>query len=1426
MTDSTQTPAEPTPTEPVATQPVTPGPAPADPAPTTPSPTTPTQTDPAPTTPTVPATPDTAPATPTPPPVLSWTGTDAGEAKSVSTATAAWTLSGAGGDDTLTGGAGSDLLTGGSGDDRLDGGGGHDVAVFAGKREEYAVSGGTVADLVAGRDGTDTVLSVRVLRFADQDLVLDNPPGPLSDADAGMNQVMEHASVDTLVGITALAVDPDPEGVVTYALSNNAEGRFKIDKDTGVVSVAAGAKLDFETAGFHTITIVASSGTQSVAKNFTVAVLDGNDPATAPIDADPTPDRVAEGAAEGTTVGITALARDPNGKGLLSYKLEDSAGGRFRIDAATGVVTVADGSKLDFETASSHTLKISAFDGQLHSHATMVVSVTNRVEERAVVLGDKADKLTGAVSDRWTMEGGGGNDTLSGGTYNDLFRYAGAGNGFDAVTGGAGADVIEAAADGTIIGLSSLSSVETILGKGHKGVVLAFDGAANMVDLGAVTLKDISLIRLGAGDDRIMAGKGADRLMGEAGNDQLDGAGGNDLFLVSGTGDGHDLIIGGDGNDTVQAGADGTVIGLRGLIGVETVSAGGFKGVRIQGDGKANQLNLSAVTLQGIELVEGGAGNDTIIGNAADNAVSGGAGNDSLDGGAGNDLFLVGTDGGWDAVIGGAGRDVVRATADGAVIGLASVSGVEEISGGGFEGVAIQGGSGHNVLNFAQVKLTGIARIDGQDGNDTITGTAGVDVIAGSIGDDTLDGGAGADEFLFSGAAGGFDSVTGGGGQDVIRATADGTIIGLRGFTGIERVTAGGFKEVVVRGDGAANLLSFRSTALDGIARIEGGAGSDTIQGTSGAETMAGGAGDDRLEGGAGNDVYLFSGAGEGFDSVLDQDGKDAIRAAADGTRIGLRAFGGIETISGGGFKDVGVVLAEGGDLFNLSATLLDGIAYVDGGAGNDTLVGTAQADRLLGGAGHDSLLGGAGDDTLEGGSGDDVLSGGGGNDVLLVTGTAGANQLLGGDGIDTLRAAGTTTVSLVVLSSIERIEGEAGKDILFTLQGTQGADRWDFGAIELREVDLLSLGAGDDTVVGGVGGDSIEGGAGADMLDGGGGDDAFLYRGNSDAMADTVLGGAGNDRIEARASGTIITLAQVAGVELVTAGDFTGVGIAGGTGNDRLDFSRTVLEGITRIAGNAGDDTIIGSADADTIVGGAGDDSLDGGAGDDLFLVAGGGTGTDRVEGGAGYDAVEIQNGALALSFLAGVERITGLGFSTAQVTGSAAADRLDFTDVLLEAIRSIDAGAGDDTLIGSAGDDVLLGGAGADTVSGGVGDDIIQGGAGRDQLAGGGGADSFRWLAETESGTGALADRVLDFQTGLDRIDLQALDANALAAGNQAFAWRGTAAFTRAAGELRLSVSEGGAVLQADRNGDGVADLEIVLTGVTLLGGDDLLL
>jgi hypothetical protein len=83
--------------------------------------------------------------------------------------------------------------------------------------------------------------------------------GAVTDVDSGPNQVAENAGNGTMVGVTAFATDADAGDSVTYSLDNDAGGRFAIDAVTGIVSVANGSLLDYESATGHAIVVRTSS---------------------------------------------------------------------------------------------------------------------------------------------------------------------------------------------------------------------------------------------------------------------------------------------------------------------------------------------------------------------------------------------------------------------------------------------------------------------------------------------------------------------------------------------------------------------------------------------------------------------------------------------------------------------------------------------------------------------------------------------------------------------------------------------------------------------------------------------------------------------------------------------------------------------------------------------------------------------------------------------------------------------------------------------------------------------------------------------------------------------------------------------------------------------------------------------------------------
>ena len=149
------------------------------------------------------------------------------------------------------------------------------------------------------------------------------------------------------------------------------------------------------------------------------------------------------------------------------------------------------------------------------------------------------------------------------------------------------------------------------------------------------------------------------------------------------------------------------------------------------------------------------------------------------------------------------------------------------------------------------------------------------------------------------------------------------------------------------------------------------------------------------------------------------------------------------------------------------------------------------------------------------------------------------------------------------------------------------------------------------------------------------------------------------------------------------------------------------------------------------------------------------------------------------------------------------------------------LEGGDGLDTMDGGTGDDTLEGGDGNDILRGRNGEDELAGGDGRDFLTGGQGADSFVFRALTDTVVGANRDQILDFEQGVDLIVVAGLSPGV-------FEFKGTGAFgPNGNPELRLFETPTGAtIVQIDADGDGVADAEIRVAGVTGLTADDFVL
>ena len=347
--------------------------------------------------------------------------------------------------------------------------------------------------------------------------------------------------------------------------------------------------------------------------------------------------------------------------------------------------------------------------------------------------------------------------------------------------------------------------------------------------------------------------------------------------------------------------------------------------------------------------------------------------------------------------------------------------------------------------------------------------------------------------------------------------------------------------------------------------QLFGQAGTDTLLGKGGADLLFGGSENDTLTGGDADDQSFGQGGNDrmvwnpGDDTDLNEGGEatdtvevnggngaEQFTTTANGARVRFDRVTPAPFAIDIGTSEKLVLNANGGDdSFSATGNLAALIAItVDGGAGNDTLLGSNGVDVLLGGNGNDfadgqqgndvesivaKTLGGADNVVVNDLSGTDVVDvradlaaiGGddaqpdnvitnatNGDDVVSVTGL-GPNALLSGLAAQVSVSgaiAGSDRVTVNALAGDDVVDatGLAADSALLTADGGDGDD-------------VLLGGDGNDTLLGGAGDDVLIGGPGNDTTDGGLGDNVVLGVANTDAVSSATVAGTGWLKAHAR---------------------------------------------------------------------------------------------------------------------------------------------------------------------------------------------------------------------------------------------------------------------------------------------------------------------
>lgn len=426
-----------------------------------------------------------------------------------------------------------------------------------------------------------------------------------------------------------------------------------------------------------------------------------------------------------------------------------------------------------------------------------------------------------------------------------------------------------------------------------------------------------------------------------------------------------------------------------------------------------------------------------------------------------------------------------------------------------------------------------------------------------------------------------------------------------------------------------------------------------------------------------------------------------------------------------------------GTDLSDLISGLKNNLnsINVNGGTGNDLIVGTGNSDYIDGGNGSDTVFGLEGNDTLIADDSADVLAGGLDNDVYYINtpNTPSIREDLN-SGEDTVHYS--NRASYTIPTNVENLILDSTNPS--TLQGNAASNK-------------ITGNIGNDVIIGGSGNDTLEGGGGRDLFTfkkGFGQDTIVDRRGSIPETENSILSFDSTYTIEdlrvthqALSSDAKISFTQGDSITLqgwyarstkplwtalfsIDMGKANNISLdymlsanwtSGTASNDVLSTNQSnawivagdgsdavhAQGGSNMLIGAGGDDTLSGGVDSDTMIGGAGSDQMEGGSGDDLYII----DDQDRISESKNMGTDSVVSLAGNYTLPDNVENI--------QISENAAmsSPESDFSYAGgNELANRIEGNSLNNYLIGNAGDDTIIGGLGNDTIDGGYGFDTYS--------------------------------------------------------------------------------------------------------------------
>ena len=1014
----------------------------------------------------------------------------------------------------IKGGKGNDTISGGSGDDTVSLGAGADIFIYAGGNDliqDYATVDSIQIDTANIEiNGVETVGSNIIYSTSEGDITVKSGKGKqIKLVDATGNDIIFDDGEDELY----------IEGTAKADTLDNGE-------DNATINALAGN--DKITNSGSNVTINAGDGNDYIYNDGSYFVKEGN-------------------------------------------KFINIAGAYSTINGGLGADTIYNGSQ-------RVTIQGGAGNDSIVSKAGEVI-----------ISGEDGDDFIGGYYHNSSISSGAGNDTISlvsGG--NEYVGTINAGTGNDLIYStkntthhrlyqyaqGDGNDVI--------YGFDSNDTIS--LGGGYyTRETVGSNVIVSMVSGGAMTLSGAKdeTINIVGGTLSIPAifTNGNDTYNNQTADTILNALAGNDYVINNAT---RVTIIGGDGNDTLVNGQN--YVSISGGTGDDSVINIGNNST-VYGDAGNDYLFSSSLTSYGI--MDGGDDNDYIMNNANNITLKGGAGNDSIvlsgdsdgsygknvsvDAGTGDDLIWLSSNPQNITVKGGKGNDIIiNNTSDSSsnIFQYAEGDGNDAISNlSKNDTLHITSGTVSSSVSGADVTLTvGKGKITLQDYAEKsfylkIGNAAAVETIISNEPDDTILGTDKAD--------------------NLSNADDEKTIIAMKGNDIIDNTG----NLVSISGDAGNDNIS--NTGDD--VTIDGGAGRDKIFNEGHYTTIIGGQGDDTIENYGENILYQYAqGDGKdtiiGFGetdtleitkgaysySISNNDflvkvssGTITLKDAADKI-IHINDETIIPALLPDGWKygtssktntNAAIITAtvKGAENIDLSESYGDGVETVDGSKTSGIeIIGNDLDNSIKGGNGRNILDGGDGNDTLVGTGGvvDTFIYSGGDDRIINYVGGSNQDSIQlnfdnitykngkdkierSFDGEDVIYTFTNSPGFILVQNAKEEkitLMDSNGKRIILVdppkgwkldfdkgiLQATMSSAENEIDLAEdygedIEKVDGSKISGGveiygnnlNNSLQGGKGNDILDGGSGNDILISGAGDDTLIYSGGDDIITD-----------------------------------------------------------------------------------------------------------------------------------------------------------------------------------------------------------------------------------------------------------------------------------------------------------------------------------